>query len=436
MTDENNKNIENNQEENQNKPGENKLLGLKPSYGLRTGIIKNILLFLITVCIISTNSYFNISYAKETDLQKGEVNLIEKEIKKTNKIGHWYSASKMKNKYSHHIAVLLPNGNVFIRGIRTAEIYNPQKDSYENIESVRPISIRAIYGGHKLMADGKLLFFFPPLSNEVSMEVYNYKTGKFEQFDDSYLPGPLYTKELYYKKQQYISEIVFLSDKLMLVSYNKKTYLYDYIKKTYKEIHYQIEIPGSTSSYMKIGNTIYFINVIGQRNETSNKIDSIRQIVKYNLDENRFETVNLGKISGPMKPIFLDNYIYFFTGSLVIDSNKERDKIRNSPIYRYDIKNNNYERIGALYSGGSTDIESVVLKDGRILFNSGRFSGNYVEHEIFDPASKTSVFTEKRPWYKRCKMTLLEDGSVLKTGGWVIRQERLYGTKNSERYYP
>ncbi len=88
MTDENNKNIENNQEENQNKPGENKLLGLKPSYGLRTGIIKNILLFLITVCIISTNSYFNISYAKETDLQKGEVNLIEKEIKKTNEKGH------------------------------------------------------------------------------------------------------------------------------------------------------------------------------------------------------------------------------------------------------------------------------------------------------------------------------------------------------------
>ena len=176
--------------------------------------------------------------------------------------------------------------------------------------------------------------------------------------------------------------------------------------------------------------------MIGQRNETSNKIDTIQQIVKYNLDENRFETVNLGKISGPMKPIFLDNYIYFFTGSLVIDSNKERDKIRNSPIYRYDIKNNNYERIGALYSGGSTDIESVVLKDGRILFNSGRFSGNYVEHEIFDPASKTSVFTEKRPWYKRCKMTLLEDGSVLKTGGWVISQEALYGTKNSERYYP
>ena len=401
--------------------------------------IKNILLFLLVVCIISSNSYFSISYAEEAGLKKGEIKLTENKLKRTKKIGHWYSASKMKNKYTDHISVLLPNGNVFIRGLKTAEIYNYKKNSYENIESVNQINFIAIHGGHKLMAYGKILLFFPPLSDEQALEVYNYRTGEFEQFDDSYLPGPLYTKELYNKKQPYISKIIFLSDKLMLISYNKKIYLYDYIKKTYKEIDYQVERYGNFPSYYKkIGNTIYFINVVGQRNETSDKLESFQQVLKYNLDENIFETVRLCKIKSFMKPIFLNNYIYFFTGTLAIDSKKERDKIKNSPIYRYDIKNNNFERIGTLYSGGGVDIESVVLKDGRILFNSGRFSGNYVEHEIFDPTSKTSVFTEKRPWYKRCKMTLLEDGSVLKTGGWVLYQTKEYldGTNNSERYYP
>lgn len=398
--------------------------------------IKNILLLLLVICLILENLYFSVSYAEETFLKKGEIKLTENKLNKTNKIGHWHSAGKMNNKYTDHIAVLLPNGNVLIRGLKTAEIYNPTKNSYENIESVNQISYFAIHGGHRLMADGMVLFFFPPMSNEHSLEVYNYKTGKFEQFDETYLPGPLYKKGLYTKPQQYISKIVFLSDELMLICYNKKIYLYDYIKKIYKEIDYQIDKYGNFPSYYeKIGNTIYFINATAERNETSNKLESFQQILKYNLDENKIEVIQLCKIHGFMKPIFLNDYIYFFTGTLVIDSKKARDRIRNSPIYRYNIKNNKFEEIASLYSGGK--VKSVVLKDGRILFNSGKFDGDYVQHEIFDPISKTSVFTEKRLWYKRCEMTLLEDGTVLKTGGWVFKNiDRNKGTNKSERYYP
>ena len=203
-----------------------------------------------------------------------------------------------------------------------------------------------------------------------------------------------------------------------------------YIKKTYNEVQNDNIELGSFYDFNflgKIGNNIYFTKIQNRNIE----------LLKLNLSNFKIDTINIARIGEwPIRPILINDNIYFFTNSLRFDNYKLRDKVRNSPIYLYNIKDNKFEKIGTLYSAGAGNITSVLLKDGRILFNSGKFDGHYVQYEIFDPISKTSVFTRQRPWYKGCKMTLLEDGSVLKTGGWAIRQEALYGTKNSERYYP
>lgn len=356
-------------------------------------------------------------------------------------IGFWIKTSKMNNKYSGHLAVLLPNGNVLIRGDNTAEIFIPDKNMYKNIQ----VSDRqaASYANANIMRDNNLLIIYSSRMTGKSfdtLEVFDCEKETFIKFNGKF-PYPFSNTDSILSANAYI-----ISDKYILLSYHKKEqqkyyteyYLYNYIDNTYSKIEYNNEYGRLDDCINRIDTkNQYFISLNSQNQNIQNNSFYTYNILRLDTENKKIKLIDEIKLNPGHKEVFVNGDIYFFYGKVIIDSREQRENIQLSPIYKYNIKQKKLEKIENLHNGGN--VKTLLLNNGEILFNSGIFSHkgfiDYIQYEIFDTKINTSFFTEKRPYYKKMNMTLLNDGSVLFTGGYVLRQDWEYGSSDSYRYY-
>lgn len=382
---------------------------------------------ILIICFIFSFYFSNIAFAKiETiDIHKAEslknkTFTVNENKFDNNKIKN-FSFSKTKNmnfKHIDHIAILLPNNQILIRDKYTAEIYDPEKNEYIKLQKQEFIDTYNQKNA-KVMSDQKVLIF-SDIYPELRMEVFDYKTQQFEKFNPQ-LPYGL-------KRTDEIKDIkaYILSSELLLFKFNTEYYLYNYNINNYKQLNWNEN---------DLGNDIIFCDdQIIITTSTQNRL--ILHILKYNELDKNIELIKKVKT-----PEFLgsnivksNNEIFFFTGSTRTDSIKKRKGMHYSSIYKFNLKTKFFEKEGVLSNGANK--QGLLLKDGRILFNSGQFEGEHIYLETYDPKTKTSSFSDKHPWYRHSTMTLLDDGRVLFTGGYIFHHEAIYGTKNSFIYNP
>lgn len=393
--------------------------------------IKNILLLLLVICLILENLYFSVSYAEDSNIEHGKIqidnkkikfNITENKHKNTKKYG-FYKTKDMNYKHKKHIALLLPNGKVLIRDISTAEIYDPNKNQYVKLPNQQFLGPFYAEKTAKIMSDGNVLIFQRNSDahyTDFRMELFDYKTQLFKKFNPQ-LPYEL-------KLTDYIKNIsaYILSSHLILFKFNSEYYLYNYNTNTFKEITWNENDYGNNILYSDDG------LIIVMNTKSYYKLC----ILQYNIDKNCFDILANVRVPELLtKNILVDNdNIYFFTGSTRVDNAELREGKHLSNIYKFNLKTKKFEHEGFLSNGANHS--SILLKDGRILLNTGQFKEDYVFFETYDPKTKTSSFTNLHPWYRDAAMTLLDDGQVLFTGGWFFKGDALYGTENSFIYRP
>lgn len=377
--------------------------------------IKNILLFLLVVCIISLNAYFSISYAENSKIQQGQVNLTQ-----GTKIG-FEKTGKMEYKHVNHKAILLPNGKVLIFDTGTPpEIFNPETNTYKELKHSTIVTYSKL--NLSLLNDGNVLIVADISKLVPYMELFDYKTETFKEFNPN-LPYELKTSDSIRG-----INIIALSPNIILFVFGQEYYIYNYSLDTYKKIDW---------NYNEFGE-IGYLNQLTSNNFNDivliTYLKSSTKIVKYDQQNEKFillKTINIPTYY----PIKVNNIIYFFTGTVSYDNSKSRIRKGDAAIYSYDIETNNFKKLGYLYKAGTEG--GIILSDGSIMFNAGKFDlYDKVQYEIYHPTENKSSFTEPIKWYRKKVMTLLNDGSVLFSGGYFYTSDWIQGTNHSCRYYP
>ena len=412
---------------------------------------KKIFIWLFAVSLLFISGICSSSLAKNSNLQKGQINVNSKNIKIN---GNIYSTNKMNFLHQTHQTVLLPNGKVLIYDLNP-ELFNPDNNTYTKLPK-RNYIITKHTKRFEVMEDGNVLFADPNIVYASShaiednkkhclLELFDYRTNSFKEFQPNF-PYPLKeTKEADADKLR----IHILSPKLILLQYRKyipisedkrkrvyEYYIYDYSNDSYKKV---VNGTDKLDLVWTSKNNILYTKL--HFRQGAEKYQNNWFIVKYNEDTNSFETLSeLDTLPIDSRNlIFCNDKIYFFANVVFPDtSRKTREGSHPSPVYEFDLNTKKLNKIGSLYNGGK--VESIVLQDGSILFNSGIFKGPYLNLEIYNPKTNTSVFTKPMIWHRDgMRMTLLNDGSVLLTGGYLkfdLRDETYTkGSNDSYRLY-
>ncbi len=440
-----------NKENNQNMGLENKhnislwkkLWGLKPTYKLLV-----VLAFLILGISISCT----VSYAGNTK------NSIKQENynNETTKIK---STGRMKYKDIEPLCILLPNNNVLVLGGGKngtgAQIFDPNINKYRIIQD-------SYFPHHKdylLLDDGTVFLYDSGYDRQI--ELFDYKTETFKKLDDKLFP---YNK---FARRYFLS---LGNNRLLVVTRGMQGmryyHVFDLNTMKYQTLHDDneqkllFEKYGQPMKEIIIDeNTVMIItfkkvvevednpNDKGIGYNTNEKRIEEYNIVSLNLNNKQYKIIGTYRIPRYKQQAFIYKnlknsiLIYYPKNIPSSDPSPKRYKYKDVDFYLLDLKTNSLKKAGTSKYAGSYD--SVELKDGRVLFNTGKFGSSttyYVGLAIFDPKTgKTSLLDEySLRYHTGMGLTLLHDGSVLINGGYKggFALDWNDGTKFSKRYYP
>lgn len=418
MSNENNnkKNIE---QQTQNKCWLEKLLGFNPTYNLT--FISGILFIVLFVLFINVNYV----YANDTNLIQGNINLNKQTSKNLYK-GHFVKLPKVKEDYVHISSTLLPNGNVLLIQDFNVLLFDSINNIFAELKKQTTLSMAINKPAQAMLMRDNNVLFIGTLENNQKPEIYNTEKDTFELYDDSDLPYKYFERD---KNKILGAKYYIISNDKLFLYYRKKEdgipynefYLYDYINKTYKKINYDSDKYGNISKIIPHNDKLLIFNCY-------------TKLIEYSLTENAVTSVKKLPFSHPYNIVKLDNKMFFFTkGNHYRENEREKLNLDGSPVFVMNLDTNEITQKGSLKGAGGA--EYVILKDNRIMFNSGRFNGKYVNYEIYDTTTNKSTFTEPMVWHPNTSFTLLNDGSVLIVGGRLI-ETAFHAIKKTYRYYP
>lgn len=386
---------------------------------------KRLFIGLFAVFLLFLSENFNSSIAEDTNQIQGNVNLNQQTSKKSHE-GHFIKLPKFQKEYVYFSSTLLPNNDVLLIHGPNVLVFNPKNNSFTESTKQKSLFMKIDKPAQAmLMKDNNVLFIGNLIHNQ-KPEIYNTKKEIFELYDDGKFPYKYFERD---ENKILGAEYYIISDDKLFLYYRKQEngipydefYLYDYINSTYQKINYDRSQYGNIWKIIPYNDKLLIFNVYNR-------------LIEYSLKENKVISKRKLPFDSRYNIVKLDNKLFLFTkGNPDREYEREKLNLKGSPIFIMDLDTNEIIQKGSLQGAG--DVEFVILKDNRIMFNSGRFNGKYVNYEIYDTKTNKSTFTESMVWHPNTGLTLLDDGSVLIVGGRLINTA-FHAVKKAYRYYP